>query len=388
MKLRTLSETGDITGKHVLLRVDFNVPLKGKKVIDDFKLRQTLPTIEYLLKKKAHIIMVSHLGRPKQREAQLSLRPVANHFAKLLQQNIFFTTLDLVMATRARSAKIVFLENIRFYKEEEKNTPAFAQRLAKVADIFVLDGFGASHRAGASIVGVSKLLPSYAGLLFETEIGGLARVMQKPKKPLVVVLGGAKMETKIPVLKKLLSIADHILIGGGMANTYYASKGYRVGKSLVDKKYIAEMATLSKNKKIIFPIDAVYGTAEGKHVGVTPVGPQFKLPKAGLGIYDVGPATIQLFTKYLKKAETIVWNGALGYFEQKPYQYGTYMIAEVLAQRAKGKAFGVAGGGETVEVIKKLGLLDSIDLVSTGGGAMLEYLSGAQLPGVVAVSKK
>jgi phosphoglycerate kinase len=237
-------------------------------------------------------------------------------------------------------------------------------------------------------IGVAELLPTYAGLLLSTEITGLNRVLEKPKKPLVVVLGGAKMETKIPVLKKLLPLADYILVGGGLANTYYLSKGYKIGKSLAEKKFVSEMAVLGKKKKIIFPIDAVYGTEGGTKVGVVSVGSGFKLPSQSLGVYDIGPGTIQLFAKYIQKAETIVWNGALGYFEQSPYRFGTYAIAQAIAARAKGKAFGVAGGGETVEVIKKLGLLKAIDLVSTGGGAMLEFLSGVKLPGVEAVTKK
>jgi phosphoglycerate kinase len=217
-----------------------------------------------------------------------------------------------------------------------------------LADVFVLDGFGVSHRAASSVVGVARFLPTYAGLLLDAEISGLNRVLEKPKKPLVVVLGGAKMETKIPVLKKLLPLADHILVGGGLANTYYLAKGYKVGRSLVEKKFIEEMRALSTNKKIIFPIDAVYGTEDGKRVGVTTVDSQFKIHDSQQGIYDIGPKTIQLFAKYLKSAETIVWNGAMGYFEQRPYNYGTYALAEVLARRSKGKAFGIAGGVDII----------------------------------------
>ncbi len=388
MNVKLLKDGAKISRRRVLLRVDFNVPLKNGKVVDDFKIAQTLPTIEYLLKHKAEIFIVSHLGRPERAIAALSLKPVCDHLAKMLKTKIVFTTLEKLEKNKKTATPITFLENIRFYKEEEKNTPAFAQRLAALADVFVLDGFGVSHRAAASVVGVARYLPTYAGLLLAAEISGLDHVLRKPKKPFVVVLGGAKMETKIPVLKKLLPLADHILVGGGLANTYYASQGCKVGKSLVEKKFIAEMRQLGKKKKIIFPIDAVYGTQRGKKIGVMSVVPKSRLPDQALGIYDIGPKTIQLFAKYIRNAETIVWNGALGFFECSPYNFGTYALAGAIAARAKGRAFGVVGGGETVEVVAKLGLLKQIDLVSTGGGAMLEFLSGVKLPGVAVVTKK
>ncbi len=388
MELKSIDQVKFFPKQRVLLRVDFNVPLKNKKVIDDFKIIQTLPTIKFLLKKKVQIIIVSHLGRPSRPTPALSLKPVSEYLAKLLATKITFTSLEKLEKNTRSTDGVYFLENIRFHKEEEKNTKNFAKRLANLADSMVLDGFGVSHRSAASIVGVAAFLPTYAGLLLSAEITGLNRVLEKPRKPFVVVLGGAKMETKIPMLKRLAPLADYILVGGGLANTYYLSEGYRIGTSLVEKKFIAEMRTLGKNKKIIFPVDAVYGTEGGKKVGVTTRENQFKLPGQSLGFYDIGPKTIQLFAKYLRKAETIVWNGALGFFEQRPYHFGTYAIAQAIAARAKGRAFGVAGGGETVEVIKKLGLLKQIDLVSTGGGAMLEFLSGAHLPGVTVVTKK
>jgi phosphoglycerate kinase len=386
MKVRSLREARELSKKRILVRIDANVPLKGNKILDDFKIRQSLATIDYLLKKNAQIFLVSHLGRPSRPDPRFSLKPVASFISRELAIPVTFTTLEKC-DKKMPTASVVFLENIRFYPGEEKNNPAFAKRLATLADVFVLDGFGVAHRDAASVSGVAKLLPSYAGFLLEAEINGLNRVLTKPKKPLVVILGGAKMETKIPVLTKLLPLADTVLVGGGIANTYYLSQGSKVGNSLVQKQFVAELKKLAAKKKILFPIDAVYGTADGKKVGVVSTKGVFKLPP-GTGIYDIGPATIQKFAAFIRDAETIVWNGALGLFEQKPYQYGTYMIAELLSRRSKGKAFGVAGGGETVEVLEHLKLVPDIDLVSTGGGAMLEYLSGKRLPGIIAVSKK
>jgi len=278
------------------------------------------------------------------------------------------------------------LDNIRFISEEDKGDLSLARALAVLADLYVLDGFAVAHRDAPSVTGIAKFLPTYAGLLMEAEVSGLNRVMNKPKKPLVVVLGGAKMETKIPVLNSLLKTANNILLGGGIVNTYLWATGHKVGDSLLDKDYKKEVLKYCGNKKVVLPVDVVVGHQDGSAARVVSLKNKLKL-KSGEAIFDVGPETIRLFAKYIKKANTLVWNGALGYFEQHPYEYGTRAIARLFATRSRGRAFGVCGGGETVELLRDLKLIDEIDLVSTGGGAMLEYLSGKKLPGVKVVTK-
>ncbi|OGH83646.1 MAG: phosphoglycerate kinase [Candidatus Magasanikbacteria bacterium RIFOXYA2_FULL_44_8] len=378
MAIKSIYQAKNLKNKCVLVRVDFNVPIKNGTVVDTFKIQKSVPTIKYLLNKGAHIVLVSHLGRPTKFDKKLSLRPLVRPLQKLLGIEVCFS--DVAHFDNSQYCRVTLLENIRFYPGEEKNDPKFAKQLAGCADIFVLDGFAVAHRESASVSGVTKFLPTYAGLLLAAEIAGLSKIIDKPKKPFVVVLGGAKMETKIPVLKNLLSQADHILVGGGIANTYWWAKGKKIGDSLIDKDYKKEALLYGGNKKIILPVDVIVGPANGKKAKAVATD---KLSlKPGLGIYDVGPRTIHLFAQYIKGANTVVWNGALGRFEQKPYQYGTYSVARLMAARAKGKAFGVCGGGETVEVLQKLHLMDDVDLVSTGGGAMLEFLSGAKLPGL------
>ncbi len=404
MKIRTIKQIKNLKNKHILLRVDFNVPIKkdpsagaqGKKIIDDSRIKASIPTIEYLLKKKAKVILVSHLGRPEGYDKKLSLAPVAKRLSELLRKKV-----ELVKIKRledyfgknvgAYGNTPVLLENIRFFNGDKDGVGTgfdLSKQLANLADIFVLDGFAVAHRASASVSGVAKHLPSYAGLLLEKEIIGLSKAIQKPKKPFVVILGGVKMETKIPVLKNLLPKADCVLIGGGIFNTYLWAKGYNVGKSLIDKEYKKEALALLKNKKVVLPIDVVVGREDGSGVKVSripyPVS-RHRLCGMDYGIYDIGPETIRLYAKYIKKAQTIVWNGAMGYFEQKPYDTGTLSVARLVASRSKGKAFGIIGGGETLQAMEITKMGEYVDLISTGGGAMLEFLSGKKLPGVETV---
>ncbi|MFA5061802.1 MAG: phosphoglycerate kinase [Patescibacteria group bacterium] len=392
MHFHNIKDIKDFKNKTVLVRADFNVPIKNGRILDDFKIKKGTATIKYLLNKKAKVVLVSHLGRPSGYDKKLSLKPVKNLLEKFLRKKIKFLDVkdwkkvqgDIV---KLPSGDVTLLENIRFIKGEEENDKRVAKRLAGLADIFVLDGFAVSHRAAASVSGVAKYLPAYAGLLLTQELDGLAKVLTQPKHPLVVVLGGAKMETKIPVLKNLLSKADHILLGGGIVNTYLWAKGYKIGSSLIEKNFKREAKKYCSKHKVVMPVDVIVGNAKGKQARAIKIDKKFKV-KNGQGIYDIGPETIKLFSKYIKSAQTLVWNGAVGYFEQHPYEYGTYSVARLMAARAKGKAFGVCGGGETVEVLRKLGLMSGIDLVSTGGGAMLEYLSGEKLPGVEVVKHK
>ncbi len=391
MKIKSIQQVKSLANKNVILRVDFNVPVKNGKVVDNYKIKKSLATIKFLIEKRAKVILVSHLGRPNGVDKKLSLKPVAAELGRFLQKKV--DLLDVLNLKKAKiqidklfPSEVVMLENIRFAHGESDNLERLAKELAGLADIFVMDGFAVAHRQAASVTGVAKHLPTYAGLLLEEEIEGLDRAIQSPKKPFVVVLGGVKMETKIPVLKNLLKKANYILIGGGILNTYLWAKGCGVAGSLVDKNFKKEILRYCSKRKVILPVDVIVGTEKGKLARATAT-KNLNLKNKELAIYDIGPKTIKLFSHYIKKANTLVWNGAMGYFEQHPYQYGTYSVARLLAARAKGKAFGITGGGETVEVLKKLHLIGDIDLASTGGGSMLEYLSGNKLPGIEILKK-
>lgn len=392
MKIRKLTDIKNLKNKRVLVRLDFNVPIKEGRVSDDYKILKSLPTIEYLLKQHAKIILVSHLGRPKGVVVpELRLDAPVGRLSELLKKPIkklaVSTGLEVVKEIEKLKADgILFLENIQFEPGETKGDIKLAKELASYGDFFVNECFAQSHRDYASISKVAKYVSSYAGLLLAAEIEGLSKVTDKPKKPLVAIIGGIKMETKIPVIKQLLKKANYILVGGGILNTYLWAKGYGVGASLVDKDFKKEALAFGKNKKIIMPVDVVVGDKDGKNIEVLPISYKLQVT-SGKAIYDIGPKTVQLFSKYIKQANTLVWNGALGYFEQLPYQHGTYAVARLFAARSRGQAFGVSGGGETVQILQKLGIIDDVDLVSTGGGAMLEYLGGKKLPGVKAVMK-
>ena len=398
MKVRSVKQLKNLSGKRVMARVDFNVPTDKGKVIDDSRILASIPTIAYLMKKGAKVILVSHLGRPEGYDKKLSLALVAGRLQEIFnfQFSIFkqfsiskFSNYFEKMREeidKMKGGRVLMLENIRFFEGERENDKKFAKELAGLADYFVLDGFAVAHRDSPSVSGLAKYIPAYAGLLLEKEIIGLSKAIEKPKKPFVLVLGGAKMETKLPVLKNLLSKADYVLIGGGLFNTYLLAKGYKVGKSLVDKKYKKEALKLLKNKKVILPVDVVVGDGAGNKARVVVVGSEFKI-KSLEGVYDIGPRTIRLYAQYIKKAQTIVWNGAMGYFEQKPYDVGTLSIARLVASRSKGKAFGIIGGGETLQAMEKVKMMEFIDLVSTGGGAMLEFLAGKSLPGVKVLTR-
>lgn len=347
--IKSIRQLKNPRGKRVLVRVDFNVPLKKGKVADDSRLRASLPTIQYLIKKKAKVILVSHLGRPEGKVVpSLSLKPVAKRLSVLIGQNVSvvnFRSLKSVVRS-----PIVMLENIRFSPDEQKNKGTLAKDLAGLADIFVLDGFAVAHRGDASVSGVAKYLPRYAGLLLDKEITGLGKAVKNAAHPFIVVLAGAKIETKIPVMKNLLPKADYMLIGGGLLNTYLAGKGYGLGDSLVDHDFMKDALKYCGKKKVIRPVDVIVGTKEGKKVRTVMIG---NTPHAicgkGEGIFDIGPQTLRLFNTYIGKAKTLVWNGAVGHFEQKPYDKGTLKLAHLVAMQSKKKScFGIIGGGETV----------------------------------------
>lgn len=391
MQFRSLKDVRNLKGKRVLVRVDFNVPVFRGKIEDDFRIEKGLPTLRHLLRQGARIVVVTHRGRPKGFDRSLSLRSIAQRLEVLLGRSVPLVSLNSwdTVAARAKAVEpgaAIMLENIRYLADEETNSGTLAKDLASLADLFVLDGFAVAHRAAASVSGVAKFLPSYAGLLLSEEIEGLTRVMDQPKKPLVVILGGAKADTKIPVLKHLLSKADHILVSGGIVNTYLWAKGFKVGKSFVTKDARAEILRYCKSKKVVLPVDFIAGTDTGAMVRHLYLNKQFRI-KPSEGLFDIGPATVRLFAGFIKQARTIIFNGAPGMFEVPPYQFGTRALTQIFAARSRGPAFGVCGGGETVQVVQSMDVASQIDLVSTGGGAMLEFLSGKKLPGIVALQK-
>ncbi len=395
MKLATLAKFKNLKGKRVLLRVDFNVPLGPKGKIgpeEDARIRACLPTIERLLKAGARVIAVSHLGRPEGREAKYSLEPVAKHLAKLVDARVRFVPDSIEDDEKVerklallKDGEIALLENIRFYSGEEKNSVFLARRLASFADIFVNDAFAVAHRAHASNVGVAKFLPSVAGLLVEQEVRHLSHVLEKPKRPFVVLMGGAKIASKLPTLEKLLKVADRVLVGGGMANNFFKAKGMKVGDSLVSPADVRLAKRLLGKRNLVLPLDVLVATRldEGAN-------PQVRKPgeiEKGEHVVDVGTETVRHWASILKAARTIVWNGPIGLFEVKKFSHGSVALGRVIAARSSGKAFGVVGGGETVQCLERTGMAEFVDHVSTGGGAMLDFLAGKKLPGLVPLMK-
>lgn len=382
----------DVAGKKVLVRVDFNVPLNDKgEITDDTRITASLPTIQYLLEQKAAVILMAHLGRPKgQVKPELSLAPVAKHLGKLLGKKILFAPDCVGEAAQAAASKlkpghILLLENLRFHKEEEKNDMEFAEKLASLADLYVNDGFGVSHRAHASVEGVTHFLPAAAGFLLEKEIQYVGQAVTNPLHPFVAIIGGAKVSDKIGVISNLLDKVDTLLIGGGMANTFLAAQGYKMGKSLVeeDKLDLAKelLAKAKKNKvNMLLPTDLVMAAAfapDAEHVTE-----KVKNLNQAYMALDIGAETSKAYAEALSDAKMIVWNGPMGVFEMDAFCKGTEAVAKAVA---KSRATSIVGGGDSVAAIEKLGLAKRITHISTGGGASLEYLEGKVLPGVAAL---
>ena len=393
MNKKTVKDV-DLKGQRVIMRVDFNVPMKDGAVTDDKRIKASLPTIQYVLDQGASLVLMSHLGRPKGAgfEAEFSLRPASEVLAKLLGTVAVQMAPDCVgpeveaMAQALKPGDVLMLENVRFHKEEEKNDPDFARQLAKLGDVYVCDAFGSAHRAHASVEGIAHQLPvAVAGFLMEQELEYLGRATANPERPYVAILGGAKISDKILVVENLLKQCDRLIIGGGMANTFLAAKGYDMADSLVEagSTETAKSIMAQAGDKLLLPVDAVIADkfdaeANSQIVEVD------KVP-AGWRMMDIGPKSIEKFGEVLNTAKLVVWNGPVGVFEMPRFAEGTFAIARLLATCG---ATTVIGGGDSASAVKKAGVAKQMTHVSTGGGASLEFLEGKELPGVAALNDK
>lgn len=391
MKKKTVKDI-DLQGKRVLMRVDFNVPMDKGVVTDDKRIRATLPTIQYVLEQGASLIVMSHLGRPKGVgfEAEFSLKSASDVLAKLLNKPVKIAS-DCIgtevesLSKNLKSGEVLMLENVRFHKEEEKNDPEFAKKLAALGEIYVNDAFGSAHRAHASTEGVAKYLPAISGFLMQQELEYLSKATMNPERPYVAILGGAKISDKIAVIENLLTKCDTLIIGGGMANTFLAAKGFNMAESLVEQTAIdtAKKIIANSGSKLLLPVDGVVGLKADPQAQPK-IFDANKVPSGG-SMMDIGPRSIESFSNVLKNAKLVVWNGPMGVFEDPRYSEGTFAIAKLLATCG---ATTVIGGGDSASAVKKAGVAKQMSHVSTGGGASLEFLEGKILPGVAALMDK
>lgn len=397
MKLPVLPAKLSVKGKRIFVRVDWNVPLTGLAAEDSLKVRRSVDVIADLANRGAIVIVATHLGRPKGRENAFSTKILLDLVSReyKLKMSFLGEALDapegLAKAEKtlkqAEPGTIFLLENVRFYSGEEKNVPALAQAYASLAQIFLNDAFASCHRAHASVTGVAKFLPAYAGPNLANEVTALERLIQKPKKPFLAIIGGAKITTKVGVLEALLKVADQVLIGGAMATAFFAAKKKEIGKSYVEKEGIPIAKKLGKNPKIQLPVDVVVAKKIAKGASARVVA--IKDMKKADAIGDIGPQTMLAWSAEIKKAQTIVWNGPMGVTEIPTFSHGSLVISRALAMRSKGSAYGVIGGGDTLPVALATGMSEWVDHLSTGGGAMLEFISKkGRLPGLVALIKK
>jgi len=385
----------DVRGKRVLVRVDFNVPLdENGNITDDTRIRAALPTIQYLIKNNAKVILMSHLGRPKgEFDPKYSLAPVAKHLSKLLGQEVIMAK-DVIgesaknAVANMKEGQVVLLENVRFHKEETKNDPEFAKALAQLGDIYVNDAFGSAHRAHASTEGVAHYLPAVAGYLIQKELEVMGKALENPERPFVAILGGAKVSDKIGVIENLINKVDVLLIGGGMAYTFLKAKGYEVGNSLLEEdkvelaKQLMEKAK-EKGVKLLLPVDNVVAEefkADAPHKVVD----SDKIQPGWMGM-DIGPKTREMFGEEIKKAKTVVWNGPMGVFEMPAFAEGTKAVAKYVSECG---GTTIIGGGDSAAAVEQLGFADKMTHISTGGGASLEFLEGKVLPGIAALNDK
>lgn len=394
LKLKRIQDM-TVKGKRVLVRVDYNVPMKGSKIEDNARIRETLRTLEHLLAEGAKVVLIAHLGRPKGKvEPKYSLKPVAAELAKLLNKPVGFAD-DCVgpSAEKAVAAlkpgDVLLLENLRFHAEETANEPAFAKALAKNGEIFIQDAFGALHRAHASTAGVTAHLPGAIGFLVQRELEFLDRVIGNPQRPFLAIIGGAKVSDKLAVLDKLLERVDSLLIGGAMAYTFLAAQGINIGKSLLEKDQIdAAKAIIEKayNKKVEILLPADHRVVREISADAATTDTQaMAIPSDMIGV-DIGPHTIEFFTEHIAKAQTIFWNGPMGIFEMPAFAEGSLAVAKAMAEATGKGATTIVGGGDSLSVLAKTGLADKMSHCSTGGGASLELLEGKALPGLVALA--
>jgi len=384
--MKSLSDF-NFRNKRVIVRCDFNVSIKDGKVFGDFRIKEVIPTINHLTENEAKVILVSHLGQPKEKESNYSLKPVALKLEELLGKNVKFLN-DCQGSKVGREIKkmkvgqIVLLENLRFYPGEEQNDLKFAQALAKLGDIYISEAFSVSHRNHASIATLPKLMPSGIGFLFGREIMALAKIKENPARPLVVIIGGIKISSKIKVIERFLSKADHLLLGGKIANIILRVKGICLGKPWPEEDVIKIIEKLKlTDTKIHLPIDVIVSPNESGEVYIRETGPGNVRKEEG--IFDIGPETVQTFKRIIEEGKTIIWSGALGMAENEKFRQGTKSIAEAIARNHQ--AFKVAGGGDTTKLLNQFGLSEKFSYISTGGGAMLNYLVGEKMPGIKAL---
>jgi phosphoglycerate kinase len=387
MPLRTVRDI-DVHGKRVLVRCDFNVPLENGEITDDRRITEAIPTLDYLLKQGASLLLCSHLGRPKGPTPELSLRPVAERLGQLLKRPVPLYP-DCVgpevekLARALQPGQIAMLENVRFHPEEEKNDPDFAKQLASLADAYVNDAFGTAHRAHASTEGVAHLLPSAAGFLIEKELKYLGEAVENPDRPFVAIMGGAKVKDKIDVIESLLPKVDRLLIGGGMIFTFLKAKGYEIGKSLLDADSLEYAGRLMSDnpEKLVLPTDIVVAPRfdENAPAGVVSAD---QIPSDQMGM-DIGPESQRAYAEIISGAKTTIWNGPMGVFEWNSFAKGTLAVAEAMAENP---GVTIVGGGDSAAAVEKFALANAMTHVSTGGGATLEFLEGKVLPGIAALS--
>ena len=392
--MRSIEDKLNLNQKKVLLRLDLNVPLDNGKITDTTRIDKILPTINFLLKNEAKIIILSHVGRPKGKIIkELSLKPICENLKNKLKQNIKLISRNIKDVKSAdlfnnHDERIVMLENLRFYNEEEKNDNTFAKHLASLADIYVNDAFSCSHRAHASIFEITKFIPSYAGLQLILEINALTKITSEIKRPITCIIGGSKISSKINIIKNLISKFDNIIIVGGMANNILKYKGYEIGKSIQENncdQIIDEIFSLSKkeNCKIIYPEDV----SIGKNLDGPAIIKELSNVSKDELILDIGPKTIKIINQLIEESSTILWNGPAGYFENPSFSKGSAEIAKKIVQKNRNnKIYSVAGGGDTVALLNNVGATNNFNFVSTAGGAFLEYLEGKELPGIKALN--
>lgn len=391
MNIKSIKEIKDLKNKKVLLRVDYNVPVENKKIKDDFRIKSSYESINYLLEKGAKVIIFSHLGRAKGKvDKENSLKPIALYLKNNFNKNLIFIPEHEPNKIKKEldeldNFNLFLLENVRFNQGELDDDKEFSKKLASIADIYVNDAFSVCHRSQASVSTIKNYLPSYAGFLVEKEVEALDKIIN-PDKPLIAIMGGAKISTKAPLIFNLYKKADNILIGGALANVFFKSQGLEIGKSYceneVDKSIIKKMQEKKYLNKIILPIDVVVRNSKGVKRNCSP-----SEVKKNEEILDIGSETISLFSKHIKKANTLIWNGPMGKFEEHAFLQGSLSVARSIASHAKGPSFGVVGGGESIEVLAMTKMSEYVDFISTAGGAMLSYLSGEEMPGLDKIIK-